>query len=345
MGCFTTPTPVFDPGKRVNYTLGLVLGVDEMAQDQAHHLGNFHAHQGGLHGFGTQWGLAVSVGTGGSPPQPEVVVEAGKAVSPSGHSICVPRRMCAKLDDWLNTNRDRLANAFGPPPFPMTLCVVLCYRECATDIVPVPGEPCRNEADVMQPSRIADAFELRLCVHSPAGSFPGSFPTSFPTSFPGPPGFCSCPVHNARSLGEAELARLLRRLQIGAPGVVATEAQIITAALAIGGDIPALLAGAHPGDGPDLIVDPLFADSMQRLALRTWLTRVLPGLLAADKANDCGDDPEKCVQLAEVSFTVSAANRVENGVPGVTVDETARPLLLSTAMLQQWLLGGGPVRT
>ena len=35
------------------------------------------------------------------------------------------------------------------------------------------------------------------------------------------------------------------------------------------------------------------------------------------------------MQLAEVAFTVSAAFRVENGIPGVTIDESARPLLLS----------------
>ena len=49
-----------DPSKRVNYTLGLVLGVDEFQQDQLYHAAARRGHDRLLHGYGTVWGLAFA---------------------------------------------------------------------------------------------------------------------------------------------------------------------------------------------------------------------------------------------------------------------------------------------
>ena len=48
-----------------------------------------------------------------------------------------------------------------------TAYVVLCYRDCPTDEVPVPGEPCRCDTDTMAPSRIMDDFRLELILGPP----------------------------------------------------------------------------------------------------------------------------------------------------------------------------------
>jgi hypothetical protein len=335
MSCFTVAVPTLDPAKRVNYSFGLVLGVDEFRQDQAHHLEKVHRHHRHLHGFGTTWGLKVEVVGVDSPPQPEIAVTTGAAVSPSGHDICVPGRMCARLDPWLKNHTDELTNrGYGSPPFPLSLCLVLCYRECPTDIVPVPGEPCRDESDVMQPSRLTDDFELKLCAHDPMGSWPI---TSFPSGE-----IAGCPVHRARQLGEEEFGRFLRRLTVASSGAFALPEQLVTEVSKIV-DVDALMAGTGPSDGPPLLIDANNAQAMMHVVIHAWLTTVLPALLAHDKADTCTGDQDRCVLLAEVSFTVSAGYRVEGGVGGITVDESRRPLLLPTQLLQEWLVGGGPV--
>jgi hypothetical protein len=262
----------------------------------------------------------------------------GGAVSPSGHDICVPSRMCARLDAWLQSHADELtARGYGPPPFPLDLCVVLCYRECATDIVPIPGEPCRDENDVMQPSRITDDFELRLCVHDLVSSFPTSLPLTSP-----PAAGCGCPVHRLRALGEEEFGRFLRRLSVdGTAGTYPTAAQLAAEVLKIN-DPPALLAAMQPSAGPALAIQPADVQAMLHAVLTAWLTEVLPALLAADQTASCDGDPDCCVLLAELSFTVTTGYRVQGGVAGVTVDESHRPLLLSTRVLQEWVVGGGP---
>jgi hypothetical protein len=48
--------------------------------------------------------------------------------------------------------------------------VVLCYRECETDIVPVPSESCRTADESMAASRIQDSFELRLLLDPPVAA-------------------------------------------------------------------------------------------------------------------------------------------------------------------------------
>src|SRR5262249_51240772 len=44
----------------------------------------------------------------------------------------------------------------------LTLYLVLCYRACPADDVPIPGEPCRSEDDLMEPSRLRDDFSIEL---------------------------------------------------------------------------------------------------------------------------------------------------------------------------------------
>ena len=88
-----------DPFKRVNYTMGLVLGVDEFTQEQTYLLERDRLHNRALHGYGTVHGLQVTV-----PPEaaePMVMVTAGMAVDPQGQHICVPADQCARLNDWL----------------------------------------------------------------------------------------------------------------------------------------------------------------------------------------------------------------------------------------------------
>jgi hypothetical protein len=154
-----------DVHKRVNYSLGMVLGEDEFRQDQFHLRERDHLATRGLYGYGTLAGLGVEVD--GS----QVTVEPGLAVDPAGRLVCVPTAQCSDLDTWLAANQDAVFEGLGSPlpafPTPLQLFVVLCYRECETDTVPIPIEPCRTGDESMVASRLSESFELRLQLDPP----------------------------------------------------------------------------------------------------------------------------------------------------------------------------------
>ena len=154
-----------DARKRVNYTLGMVLGEDEFRQEQFHLRERDHLATRGLHGYGTLAGLGVAV------DGPQVTVGPGLAVDPAG-LVCVPSPQCADLTEWLAANQDAAAEGLGSPvpgfPAPLALYVVLCYRECETDTVPVLIEPCRTADESMVASRLSESFELKLAINPPA---------------------------------------------------------------------------------------------------------------------------------------------------------------------------------
>ena len=90
-----------------------------------------------------------------------MTVEPGLAVEPSGQHVCVERAQCAVIKDWLaqqapkevfssselgGTDGSNGGNSSpdGGPTKEVCLSVVLRYGTCATDFVPIPGEPCRS---------------------------------------------------------------------------------------------------------------------------------------------------------------------------------------------------------
>lgn len=163
----TMPAAAPDPTKHVNYNLGMVLGVDDLNQEFAYLAGRDQWMARDLIGYGTVSGLRVL--TENDVKGPRVVVEPGVAVSPRGQLIRVPTAQCAYLNDWLKLDetKSQLLTRVGSPPSTLRSYVVLCYRECPADDVPIPGEPCRSEDDVMAPSRWVDDFRLELMFDPP----------------------------------------------------------------------------------------------------------------------------------------------------------------------------------
>jgi hypothetical protein len=157
-----------DPCKRVNFTLGLVLGEDEFRQEQGYFIKRRRLHNRLLHGWGTASGLAVK------PDDPKrVLVTPGWAVDPQGREIRISRNQCADLDAWMGnqTNADAITAKYpGTLPIPLPLYILLGYRECPTDNVPVPGEPCRPEEECVAPSRISESFDLKLSLVAPVSA-------------------------------------------------------------------------------------------------------------------------------------------------------------------------------
>jgi hypothetical protein len=311
MSCFSTtrpPSAPKDPRKRVRYSHGLVLGVDDFEQEQAFLIARHRLHHRGLHGYGTFCGLQIMVRT--SSEGPEVVVTPGLAVNPAGETIAVPAAQCAKLNAWLAEHGDDLSDAFGSPPAQVSLEIVLCAIECDTDLVPVPGGPCRSQEDSRVASRIASDFRLDLEV---ARSDNGSG------------------LAQAEELAVRLLVDFLRSIELVSAGASVTPAELAELTRALG--------EASPPQSPIRVhVDD--ADAALHLALLTWVTEVRPRSLA----NGClGAVDGACVSLGHLQLALQADGTVTVG--DVEIDASQRPFLLSARVVQELGLlpfaGGG----
>src|SRR4051812_17759907 len=137
-----------DPTKHVNYNLGMVLGVDDFTQEFSYLSGRDQWLARDLLGYGTVTGLDVGleIESGG----PHVSVTPGVALSPRGRLIRVAPAQCAGLNGWLAARHTELLERLGSPSDNrayLRLFVVLGYRECPTDMIPIPGQPCRTEEE------------------------------------------------------------------------------------------------------------------------------------------------------------------------------------------------------
>lgn len=172
MGC-CGPTPTgagttaLDDGKRVNYTLGMLLGVDDFLQEAAYQNARRHELARELLGYGTARGLQVLLEGSGSKPR--VRVTPGMAWMPSGRPVCVGAEQCCELNAWLLQHATRInqavAGAGSQPMLPVF--VVLSFADCLTDLVPIPGEPCRSDDKLSAASRVTDGFRLELRLRPP----------------------------------------------------------------------------------------------------------------------------------------------------------------------------------
>jgi hypothetical protein len=271
-----------DPRKRVNYSLGLVLGEDEFRQDQLHLRERDHLATRALHGYGTVSGLAVEA------DDALVTVSAGLAVDPRGRLVCVPTAQCADLNEWLASNEEAVLAALGspPPPFPalLSLFLVLCYRECETDTVPVPIEPCHAADESMAASRVAESFELKLTFRPPGEE------------------------GEAASGALADAVDALVEERSGIAGETSPP-------------------DASPPQPPRL---------EQVLAhLRSWAVDHRPEVTAGGACLDASE--EACVLLATIDLTIDDDGGSAALASPPTIDDSARPVMLSTRFLQEWL--------
>ncbi len=311
---------ILDSRKRVRYSTGLVMGVDEFNQDQLYLMERDRLHQRSLHGYGIVSGLGVGVRQEPGE-EPEVVVAPGLAVNPRGQSICVPQTQCADLNAWLSEHAGELAAGsppFSPPvgsPDEVEIYVVLCARDCETDPVPILGDPCRTLEDATAPSRIADDFELALR---------------------------TAPPDQLEEEMIRRLADFLRGLEItDAAGVFATPEEVAEALRDVFGfgSPPAL--GSPPELGPvgsptpELQIHPDQAAAALNAAFQVWITEIRP---LASGGVACRAPAVGCVLLARLELVVGGED--PEVVGDVTVDMSQSPFLLSSRVLQELSLGG-----
>jgi hypothetical protein len=345
--------PPSDPTKHVNYTLGMILGVDEFTQEFAYLSERDRWAVRDLAGYGTLWGLALSARTNGGDP--EISITPGVAVSPSGRLIRVTPSQCASINGWLKLHDAELA-AHGLPTLgtsTVRVYAVLGYRECETDLLPIPGEPCRSEADTVKASRITDDFRLELRLNPPE-------------------------QHEEDAVRDVA-AWLRQHIEPNATPGSSVPLEVFRAALRAAVIPPPLSPPGwppfSPASPPDYVLDASPAGPLSvyvgdlhaylREAFRIWVTELRPlwrpnwlgevhscsGSLAPETPLD-GDS----LLLAEIELPLTRALGdaqwfVEpaagpDPLAHVAIREDRRPWLLSTRMLQEWQhagdLGAGP---
>ena len=330
MGCCFDTSPAtlalapLDPSKHVNYVLGMVLGEDDFKQEFAYLSGRDQWLARDLIGYGTVRGLAVRVDIDGANG-PRVYVDAGAAISPSGQLICVPAPQCAHINDWLAKNSDKVPAS--PAPDGLTLYVVLRYRDCPADDVPIPGEPCRTEDQLVKPSRLRDDFCLELTLDPPRQREEAAVRD-----------FCQWLRQVDMSDASAVSTPLEQFLdairQAAAPWFVASP--------------PAsppvdFLFGSPPSD---IRINPRDACEYLRAAFRVWVTELRPKWI--ERWYGCAPNAQEtpmgdCVLLAQITVALlPAGGGVFESDDHVTpsVNEDQRPFVLHLRMLQEWLLCG-----
>ena len=317
-----------DPGQHVNFVKGMVLGVADYVQEHAYLVGRSEWMARDLIGYGTASGLAVRVeddGTNG----PRVHISAGSAVAPSGKMICVGRDQCGSINGWLSdkTNAATVAARVSgsPPADRITLYLTLCYRDCAIAPIPVPGEPCRSDENLMQPSRIADDYCLDYRLEPPAqweadaiGTF-SAWLDEIADAIESE-GSASPPLGPDQWTGEirAALDAITGDFLDGSPPVASSPM------------VPPLPSGLSTDDYDDFL----------RLAYRLWITEYRPKVMA----QRCGDGEARatdCVLLAALDVAVDHSGdnadsgwTVDGDAVDVVVDERRRPLIAPLHLVQ-----------
>ncbi|HTZ07228.1 MAG TPA: hypothetical protein VMB53_15950 [Gaiellaceae bacterium] len=323
-----------DPTKHVNYVAGMVLGVDDFVQDYTYHSSRAARIVRDLVGYGVVSGLRVSVDVGDDGPR--VQVAPGECVTPSGKLICVDTAQCAALDAWLVANLAEVEALTGSPPEPIPLFVVACYRECPTDDVPIPGEPCRTDDELKAPSRLKEGFTLELRTTPPA---------------------------QLEEDAIREFVAWAKRIPlVDAPGAgVDTFLEALRAAVGLEDSPPAspptspptILADLLGSPPPGLEIPSGDAAEYRAALLRFWVEELRPRLRSPLSGAECGcgggpgplDPDADCLLLAQVDvpveFDAISGDYVVADTPAVTTDDAQRPTLLHLRFLQEWLLGGG----
>jgi hypothetical protein len=325
----TTKRAASDPTKHVNYVLGMVLGVDDFTQEFAYLSERDRWLARDLLGYGTAWGLAVTTALGSRGP--EVRVSPGVALSPRGQLVRVSTTQCASLNDWLKSQGSALVSHDATQP--VRAYVVLCYRECLTDPVPVPGEPCRSEDDAMAPSRVTDDFKLELRLQPPEE----------PTEEQAVRDLVRWlrmhvqPVHSVdEAVSEDQFLKLLR------DAVVPPASE---------GPDTDWFSDTSPADPIKVHVDNL--ERFLRAALRVWVTELRalwrPNWLgeaqgchqpvSAEPISNVDCLPLGALELPVVKELGSGDWKVQDGA-AILIGEEPRPYLLHLRLLQEWALAG-----
>lgn len=321
MGCdcttFSAVTGIAqsDPTRHVNFVTGMVLGVDDYAQEFAYHAERAKRIVRELLGYGTVAGLAV--GLEDSAAGPRARVSAGSAAAPSGQLICVGRDQCGEIDAWLKRSVVKAeldARADGANALDLTIYLTLCYTDCPVDEVPIPGEPCRSPENLMAPSRVADDYVLAFAFDPPRDTEARALAVL--------DAWLAAAEAAVAGGGESDPTKF-------APLLARATAQIVAAL----GIAPGPL---DPGDLAPVVLKSTAFPAFVLAMRNAWIT-VLRPLVVAQNCTAPGVPANDCVLLAALRFEATRGLVPDWAAPaiaGIVLDESERPLLLSSTALQ-----------
>jgi hypothetical protein len=174
---------------RLHYATGEMLGADDFQAEQLYHRRQLAMTLRFLYGSGTLAGLKVVVVPGDKDPdhptmlkEVTVQVKPGLAIDRVGRLVEVPVPVSIRLKKWFayitdpeKTGEphaaDRLAAAYDSTSKMVAADVFLRFHPCARGWTPAFASGPFDALDASQPSRIRDAYELRLVLR-PAGASP-----------------------------------------------------------------------------------------------------------------------------------------------------------------------------
>ncbi|MBX3628687.1 MAG: hypothetical protein KF908_02015 [Nitrosomonas sp.] len=328
-----------NPTLHVNYTKGMVLGVDDFTQEFAYLSNRDQWAVRELLGYGTTSGLAVFIEDTGEDG-PRVHVKRGAAVVPSGQLVCVPNDQCALINQWLAKPEHAAKVHERVDDRQITLYLTLCYRDCTTVPVPIPGDPCRSEDQLMVDSRIADDYYLELRTEAP-------------------------PQTEEDALRDfvAWLKQHVTVTENISPVPVEEDwINALKAAVKPWFDAMAENPTKSPAELYATLRDSLTAnlsvtsesfDEFLYVAFRFWVTELRPLWMASLCGATTSESTDNCVLLARLIVPVVKVSEESSSSPSVwqfdgrvvdgqaksiTVDENSRPYRVSMRLLQEWLL-------
>jgi competence ComEA-like helix-hairpin-helix protein len=311
----STHSAPLNPTRRVNYEFGMVLGVTDFRQEQAHFQWKSQLSNRLLHGYGTVSGLRVTAEGVQNPHGVQIRVSAGYAVSPQGRWLWVENDLCAWLNNWLTDNVNQSSPPLGPGRH--RLYVTLCYDECPTELTPVAGKACASDQDTRVPSRVQEAYQVRFSWQKP------------------------------EQLGEDSIRRfgdLLNRIALApeeSPPLPDDSQRLLDAALELA-ILPEMSLTSPPDAGPFYLHKETASETIRQL-LTLWITRAHPQLYPAVFGPHRQDQAD-CLLLACLDVELDAQGNLvfvldaEGALlPGdVQVDDCDRPVLAPNRLKQEF---------
>src|SRR6266568_4765450 len=157
------------PDLRVNYTFGLVLGVNEFQQEQEYLLQKAYLYNRAFQGYGTVSGLLV---TADWQKGEEVLISVspGMAIDQFGMPIVVRDAQCSRLTAWLKKQEAQQAGTIKNhrkhrrwekgEKRDLRVYIIARYDEYADGKVPIAGQACSTSDTQPIYSRIHDSYTI-----------------------------------------------------------------------------------------------------------------------------------------------------------------------------------------
>ncbi len=321
------PDAALDPSQRVNFTFGMVLGVDDFRQEHAYLAGRDEEALRETIGYGVIRGLDVVAPKPAAGERQQVRVGPGLALTPDGHLVAVRAEQCANLETWLAAEKLRDPTTATRP----TVCVVLRYAEQSGTPVPIPGEPCRDESALQADARISDSFSIAFSWTAPDASEDNAVRST------------AAWIRAIKVLDLPVADVPMAQFQID---VEAGLRQVIAASCSSTQRLP--VADTPRGADPSAVTTPpkvlkiprsAYASYMNA-AFEVWVRLLRSGLMAHHgPVPDAEERAERGLLLAGIDVLSVAGVPAAADLPRVRM--LGRPQLLHLRMLQEWLLRDG----